>query len=119
MRSVIDAIAPNDSVERFTALGVGVVEAGGFVIRARRFGHRYRCRNSFTHAATYHASLVLRQILFRLPAPENRVQPSQIRKSLPLALVKKKRAGDMDISIFCAGPLPRTIVPRRSALIQA
>jgi hypothetical protein len=48
------------------------VEAGGFVIRARRFGHRYRCRNSFTHAANYHASLVLRQILFRLPTPENR-----------------------------------------------
>ncbi|MBP1858122.1 dihydrolipoyl dehydrogenase family protein [Rhizobium herbae] len=49
VRSVIDAIAPNDSVERFTALGVRVIEAdarfvdrdtvsaGGFTIRARRF----------------------------------------------------------------------------------
>lgn len=49
VRSVIDAIAPNDSVERFTALGVKVIEAearfvdrdtieaGGFTIRARRF----------------------------------------------------------------------------------
>ena len=49
VRSVIDAIAPNDSVERFTALGVQViqaagrfidkrtVEAGDIQIRARRF----------------------------------------------------------------------------------
>lgn len=49
IRSVIDAIAPNDSVERFTALGVNVieaagkfidkntVEAGGQLIKARRF----------------------------------------------------------------------------------
>lgn len=49
IKSVIDAIAPNDSVERFTALGVNVieaagkfidkntVEAGGQLIKARRF----------------------------------------------------------------------------------
>jgi pyruvate/2-oxoglutarate dehydrogenase complex dihydrolipoamide dehydrogenase (E3) component len=49
IREVIAAIAPNDSVERFTALGVRVVqaagrftdartlEAGGTVIKARRF----------------------------------------------------------------------------------
>jgi pyruvate/2-oxoglutarate dehydrogenase complex dihydrolipoamide dehydrogenase (E3) component len=49
VRSVIAAIAPNDSVERFTAMGVNVikgtarfidrntVEAGGRQIRARRF----------------------------------------------------------------------------------
>jgi pyruvate/2-oxoglutarate dehydrogenase complex dihydrolipoamide dehydrogenase (E3) component len=49
VRSVIDAIAPNDSVERFTALGVRVVkaearfvdattlEAGNVRVRARRF----------------------------------------------------------------------------------
>jgi pyruvate/2-oxoglutarate dehydrogenase complex dihydrolipoamide dehydrogenase (E3) component len=49
VRSVIDAIAPNDSVERFTAMGVRVIQAearflnpdtataGGFTIRARRF----------------------------------------------------------------------------------
>jgi pyruvate/2-oxoglutarate dehydrogenase complex dihydrolipoamide dehydrogenase (E3) component len=49
IHSVIDAIAPNDSVERFTALGVRVIEeearfvdrktvrAGEFEIRARRF----------------------------------------------------------------------------------
>jgi pyruvate/2-oxoglutarate dehydrogenase complex dihydrolipoamide dehydrogenase (E3) component len=49
VRSVIGAIAPNDSVERFTAMGVKVieaearfvdrdtVEAGGLTIRARRF----------------------------------------------------------------------------------
>ncbi len=49
VRSVIDAIAPNDSVERFTAMGVKVIRAdarftdpdtvaaGGFTIRARRF----------------------------------------------------------------------------------
>ncbi|MFZ1773786.1 MAG: FAD-dependent oxidoreductase [Rhizobiaceae bacterium] len=49
VRSVIDAIAPNDSVERFTALGVKVIEAegrfagkrtvqaGDYEIQARRF----------------------------------------------------------------------------------
>ncbi|MGL4404749.1 MAG: FAD-dependent oxidoreductase, partial [Notoacmeibacter sp.] len=49
VHAVINAIAPNDSVERFTALGVKVieaagkfidkntVEAGGFQIKARRF----------------------------------------------------------------------------------
>ncbi|MCV9962491.1 FAD-dependent oxidoreductase [Pararhizobium sp. BT-229] len=49
VHSVINAIAPNDSVERFTALGVKViagdarfidadtVEVGGFTIKARRF----------------------------------------------------------------------------------
>jgi pyruvate/2-oxoglutarate dehydrogenase complex dihydrolipoamide dehydrogenase (E3) component len=49
VRGVIDAIAPNDSAERFAALGVRVikaaarftgpraVEAGGFTIEARRF----------------------------------------------------------------------------------
>ncbi|HTO33530.1 MAG TPA: FAD-dependent oxidoreductase [Pararhizobium sp.] len=49
VQSVIAAIAPNDSVERFTAMGVRIikaearfldadtVEAGGFSIRARRF----------------------------------------------------------------------------------
>lgn len=49
VRGVIDAIAPNDSVERFTALGVRVIkaeakfidrrtmEAGGQLIHARRF----------------------------------------------------------------------------------
>ena len=49
VHSVIGAIAPNDSVERFTALGVRVIEkgakftdretvvAGDFVIKARRF----------------------------------------------------------------------------------
>jgi len=49
IKSVIDSIAPNDSVERFTALGVKVieaagkfvdkntVEAGGYTIKARRF----------------------------------------------------------------------------------
>ncbi|WP_099050752.1 dihydrolipoyl dehydrogenase family protein [Pararhizobium polonicum] len=49
VRSVIAAIAPNDSVERFTAMGVRVIEAearfvdrdtvmaGGLTIRARRF----------------------------------------------------------------------------------
>jgi pyruvate/2-oxoglutarate dehydrogenase complex dihydrolipoamide dehydrogenase (E3) component len=49
VRSVIDAIAPNDSVERFTGLGVKVVqgegrfvdpdtvEAAGYRIKARRF----------------------------------------------------------------------------------
>jgi pyruvate/2-oxoglutarate dehydrogenase complex dihydrolipoamide dehydrogenase (E3) component len=49
VRSVIDAIAPNDSVERFTAMGVKVIRAdarftgrdtvaaGEYVIRARRF----------------------------------------------------------------------------------
>ncbi|WP_426240829.1 dihydrolipoyl dehydrogenase family protein [Pararhizobium sp. DWP1-1-3] len=49
VRSVIDAIAPNDSVERFTAMGVTVIRAdarftdpdtvaaGGVAIRARRF----------------------------------------------------------------------------------
>lgn len=49
VRGVVDAIAPNDSVERFGALGVRViqaearfidartVEAGGVMIRARRF----------------------------------------------------------------------------------
>jgi pyruvate/2-oxoglutarate dehydrogenase complex dihydrolipoamide dehydrogenase (E3) component len=49
VRSVIDAIAPNDSVERFTAMGVRVIQAearfvdpdtvaaGGFTIRPRRF----------------------------------------------------------------------------------
>ena len=49
IRSVIDTIAPNDSVERFTALGVKVIEAAGafidpntvvagdYEIKARRF----------------------------------------------------------------------------------
>ncbi len=49
VRGVIGAIAPNDSVERFTGLGVRVIEAparfiapdrieaGGIVVRARRF----------------------------------------------------------------------------------
>ncbi len=49
VRSVVDAIAPNDSVERFTAMGVRVIEAearfidrdtvtaGRLTIRARRF----------------------------------------------------------------------------------
>ena len=49
VRRAIEAIAPNDSVERFTALGVRVIEAearfvdrrtvaaGGLLIRARRF----------------------------------------------------------------------------------
>ncbi|WP_426229462.1 dihydrolipoyl dehydrogenase family protein [Pararhizobium sp. DWP3-4] len=49
VRSVIDAIAPNDSAERFTAMGVTVIRAdarftdpdtvtaGGLTIRARRF----------------------------------------------------------------------------------
>lgn len=49
VRSVIDAIAPNDSAERFTAMGVRVIRAdarfidgdavaaGGLTIRARRF----------------------------------------------------------------------------------
>ncbi len=49
VRSVIDAIAPNDSAERFTAMGVTVIRAdarfidgdaviaGGYTIRARRF----------------------------------------------------------------------------------
>ncbi|MGB7336626.1 MAG: FAD-dependent oxidoreductase [Salaquimonas sp.] len=49
IKSVIDSIAPNDSVERFTALGVKVIEAAGkfidastveagdYTIKARRF----------------------------------------------------------------------------------
>ncbi|MBZ0216887.1 MAG: FAD-dependent oxidoreductase, partial [Fimbriimonadaceae bacterium] len=49
VQSVIDAIAPNDSVERFTGMGVKVIEAearfmgrntviaGDYEIRARRF----------------------------------------------------------------------------------
>ncbi len=49
VHSVIDAIAPNDSAERFTAMGVTVIKAdarfidrdsviaGGYTIRARRF----------------------------------------------------------------------------------
>ena len=71
MRSVIDAITPN-----IRSSGSPPSASG---CRGRRLCHSGTPFRSslpvpqfITHAANYHASLVLRQILFRLPAPENR-----------------------------------------------
>lgn len=61
------------------AAGIGVTATGIAVDRSLRTQNRrvYAIGDAagglqFTHAANYHASLVLREILFRLPARENR-----------------------------------------------
>ena len=93
------------------AAGIAVTATGIAVDASLRTGNRrvYAIGDAagglqFTHAANYHASLVLREILFRLPARENRdIVPRATFTDPEIAAVglgedeARKRHGHVDI----------------------